>query len=205
MRLGVLVSGRGTNLGAVLAAVAGRRLPAIEPAVVISNRAGVPALDVAAQHAVPALVMRRADFPDAGARDAAMGRALAEASVDLALLAGYDNLLRHTFFAAFAGRVINIHPSLLPRHGGRGMVGEAVHRSVLAAGDPETGATVHEVTAELDAGPILAQARLSVVEGDDAARLAARVLALEHRLVVDCLRAISTEAGDRVRAGHLLG
>jgi phosphoribosylglycinamide formyltransferase-1 len=180
MRLGVLVSGRGSNLEAILDA-------GLAVAVVISNRPGVRALEVAAAHGVPSHVLRRSSFADADARDAAIGAALADASVDLAVLAGYDQLLRPSYFAAFGGRTLNIHPSLLPAHGGAGMMGLEVHRSVLASGDPESGVTIHEVTPELDAGPILAQARVPVVPGDDADSLAARVLAAEHRLLVETL------------------
>ena len=188
MKLGVLVSGRGSNLEAVLDA----SLPEVEPALVISNRAGVRALEVAAAHGVPSLVLARADHGgDASLRDAAIGRALERAGVGLALLAGYDQLLRPSYFAAYSGRTINIHPSLLPAHGGRGMVGPAVHRSVLARGDAESGVTIHEVTPDLDAGPILAQSRVAVLPGDDAEALAARVLVEEHRLLVSTLAAIS--------------
>lgn len=181
MRVGVLVSGRGSNLEAILDA-------GIPVAVVISNRAGVRALEVAARHEVPTRVFRRGNFADADARDAAIGTALAEAGVELAVLAGYDQVLRAPYFAAFAGRTINIHPSLLPAHGGPGMVGAAVHRSVLDAGDAVTGATVHEVTADLDAGPVLARVEVPVLPGDDAEALAARVLAEEHRLLVATVR-----------------
>ncbi len=183
MRVAVLVSGRGSNLEAVLAA----RLPGLEVVLVVSNRPGVRALDVAAAHGVPSLVLRRGDFTDAAARDAAVGRALTRAGAELALLAGYDQLLRPSYFAAFSGRTINIHPSLLPAHGGAGMMGLAVHRSVLASGDRETGVTIHEVTPELDAGTAIAQARVPVLPGDDAESLAARVLAEEHRLLVATL------------------
>lgn len=180
MRLGVLVSGRGSNLEAILDA-------GMEVVVVISNRPGVRALEVATAHGVPVRVMRRSSFADADGRDAAIGAALADAAVDLAVLAGYDQLLHPSYFDAFHGRTINIHPSLLPAHGGAGMMGLAVHRAVLASGDAETGATIHEVTAELDAGPILAQARIPVPPDDDPEALAARVLAAEHRLLVDTL------------------
>ena len=183
MRLGVLVSGRGSNLEAVLRA-------GIPVAIVVSNRPGVRGLRVATDHGVPTVILSRVDFPDADARDAAIGAALTRAGVQLALLAGYDQLLRPPYFAAFGGRTINIHPSLLPAHGGRGMVGIAVHRSVLQAGDAETGVTIHEVTAELDAGPILAMARVPVLPGDDPERLAARVLAEEHRLLVETLSSL---------------
>ena len=187
MRFGVLVSGRGSNLDAVLAA-------GFDVALVVSNRPGVRALDVASRHGVRTLVLRRSDFDDAEARDSAIGFALTHAGVDLCLLAGYDQLLRPAYFAAFGGRTINIHPSLLPAHGGAGMMGIAVHRSVLASGEAETGVTIHEVTPDLDAGPILAQARVPVVPKDDAEALAARVLAAEHRLLVETLV--------KITAGH---
>lgn len=191
MRLGILVSGRGSNLAAILEA----GLPDIESVIVISNRPNVPALDVASRHGVPVRVLRRADFADACARDRAIGAALAEAAVELALLAGYDQLLQASYFAAFSGRTINIHPSLLPLHGGAGMLGLAVQQSVLAAGDVETGVTIHEVTADLDAGPILAQARVPVLTDDDPETLAARVLVVEHRLLVDTLSDMTVGTG----------
>lgn len=191
MRLGVLVSGRGSNLEAILA-------DGIAVAIVISNRAGVRALEVAAAHDVPARILRRADFADAGARDAAIATALTEAGVGLAVLAGYDQLLRPSYFAGFRGRTVNLHPSLLPAHGGAGMMGAAVHRAVLEAGDAETGVTIHEVTPELDAGPILARSRVPIRAGDDAETLASRVLVEEHRLLVETLRSLlgtGSEAG----------
>ena len=180
----MLASGRGSNLEAVLDAGMAVEL-------VVSNRPGARAVAVAEARGVPVVVLRRADFPDAGARDRAIGRALSAAGVELAVLAGYDQLLGGEYFAAFGGRTINIHPSLLPAHGGRGMVGAAVHRSVLAAGERITGATVHEVTPDLDAGPVLAQVPVPVLPGDDAESLAARVLAEEHRLLVDTIHGLA--------------
>jgi phosphoribosylglycinamide formyltransferase-1 len=200
VRLGVLVSGRGSNLEAVLEAVADGRLARVEPVVVISNRAGVRALEVAAAHGIPTRLERRADHPSAAERDAAIGRALTEAGVDLALLAGYDQLLHRSFFDAFAGRTINIHPSLLPRHGGKGMTGLAVHAAVLAAGDAETGVTLHEVTPDLDAGPILRQARLAVRPGESADELAARVLEVEHVMLVGLLADLAASGGSTGRS-----
>lgn len=198
MRFGVLVSGRGSNLEALL--VAG--LPVV---LVISNRAGMRALEVAEWHAVPRRVLAASRFADAQTRDKAIGDALAAAEVDLAILAGYDQLLRAPYFAAFGGRTINIHPSLLPAHGGAGMVGLAVHRSVLAAGDTETGASIHEVTADLDAGPVIARASVAVLPGDDAETLAARVLEAEHRLLVDTVSAMEAEAIVGMRRASMLG
>ena len=186
VKLGVLVSGRGSNLEAILGA-------GLDVAVVISNRPNCRALEVAASRGVPCRVLRRADFGDPDARDGAIGKALADAGVGVAVLAGYDQLLRPAYFAAFPGRTVNIHPSLLPAHGGPGMLGLEVHRSVLAAGDRVTGVTIHEVTAELDGGPILAQVRLPVARGDDIESLARRVLAEEHRLLVSTLRELHAE------------
>jgi phosphoribosylglycinamide formyltransferase 1 len=186
VRLGVLVSGRGSNLEAILDA-------RLEVALVISNRDRVRALDVAAAHGVPTKVVRRADFADAGSRDGAIGVALAAAGVELAVLAGWDQLLRPPYFEAFGGRTINVHPSLLPAHGGAGMMGLEVHRSVLRSGEPETGVTIHEVTPELDAGPILATTAVPVLAGDDAEMLAARVLVEEHRLLVATLHRLGNQ------------
>lgn len=195
MRIGVLVSGRGSNLEALLEA-------GLEVVLVVANRPGARALRIADDHGVRALVLARTAFPDVDARDAAIGQALDAAEVELVVLAGYDQLLRPGYFAAYRGRTINVHPSLLPRHGGVGMMGLAVHRSVLAAGDEETGATIHEVTTELDAGPILAQTQVPVIPGDDADALAARVLEAEHRLLVATVRQLgsaSREVASQVR------
>ncbi len=187
-RLGVLVSGRGSNLAAILAAD-------LRVALVVSNRASVPALEIAERHAVPSRVLRRSDFGgDADARDAAIGEALTDAGVTLAVLAGYDQRLRPAYFTAYRGRTMNIHPSLLPRHGGAGMMGLAVHAAVLAAGDDTTGVTIHEVTPDLDGGPIVTQASVPVELGDTPEQLAARVLEVEHRLLVTTLADLAAEA-----------
>jgi phosphoribosylglycinamide formyltransferase-1 len=196
-RLGVLVSGRGSNLNAVLEACACGELDGVAPTVVISNRAGVTALDVAARHGVRCLTLERTSVGTASERDAASGRALAEAGAKLVGLAGYDQLLRPSYFEAFAGRTINIHPSLLPRHGGKGMMGLAVHRSVIAAGDAVSGVTIHEVTPELDAGSPLLQVEVPVRPDDDAERLAERVLTVEHRSLVEVLGRLAGAGSDR--------
>jgi formyltetrahydrofolate-dependent phosphoribosylglycinamide formyltransferase len=191
MRLGVLVSGRGSNLEAVLDAHRDGRLVGIEPALIVSNRPGVRALEVADRHASPHRVLERRAFADAGARDGAIGHAFEEARCDLVLLAGYDQRLRDPYFAAYHGPTINIHPSLLPRHGGAGMMGLAVHQSVLDAGDVESGVSIHLVTRNLDAGPVLVQVHVPVVAGDDAESLARRVLEVEHRLLVEMLAGLA--------------
>lgn len=191
MRLGILVSGRGSNLEAVLDAIASGQLQAVEAVLVIANRPGIRALEVAARRGVPWRLLASSDFESGEARDGAIGRALAESACDVALLAGYDQVLRPPYFAAFGGRTINIHPSLLPRHGGQGMVGLAVHAAVLAAGETETGVTIHDVTPVLDAGPAIVQVRLPVVPGESASDLAERVLEVEHRALVAVLGQLS--------------
>lgn len=196
MRLGVLVSGRGSNLQAVLDAIASGRLPAVQAALVIANRPGIRALEVAARRGVPWRLLARDDFPSSATRDEAIGRALMESACDLALLAGYDQVLAPAYFAAFGGRTINIHPSLLPRHGGRGMVGLAVHAAVLAAGEAETGVTIHDVTPVLDAGPTILQVRVPVVPGESATYLAERVLEVEHQALVAVLSQLSASMAD---------
>jgi phosphoribosylglycinamide formyltransferase 1 len=191
MRLGILVSGRGSNLEAILDAIADGRLPAVEAVLVVGNRPGIRALEVAARRGVPWRLLAVDGFPSAELRDEAIARALAEAGCDVALLAGYDQLLRPPYFAAFSGRTINIHPSLLPRHGGRGMIGLAVHAAVLAAGDAETGVTIHDVTPALDAGPPILQVRAPVIAGESAMALSERVLAVEHQALVEVLSQLS--------------
>lgn len=193
----MLVSGRGSNLEACLAA-------GLDVRVVISNRPDVRALAVATAHGVPAHIVGRNAFTNAHARDAAIGRLLTDAGVELAVLAGYDQLLRPSYFAEFCGRTVNVHPSLLPMHGGAGMVGLAVHRAVIACGDAETGVTIHDVTPDLDAGPILAQARVEVLPGDDAEALAARVLVEEHRLLVETLRTLAVPAPAEIASAQRL-
>ncbi len=144
-------------------------------------------------------------LPMVTARDAAIGGALTAAGVELALLAGYDRMLGTGYFAAFGGRTINIHPSLLPRHGGRGMMGLAVHESVLAAGDRETGVTIHEVTPQLDEGPPLRQVRVPVRRGERAQELAQRVLVVEHDTLVRLLADLSHGGPDSESSASMTG
>jgi phosphoribosylglycinamide formyltransferase-1 len=175
LRVATVVSGRGSNLAALLHAL-GAEGPA-RVVLVVSNRADAGGLSVAAQHAVPTHVLNDSADP------AEWCRVLREAAVDLVVLAGYLKRVPAEVVSAYRGRILNIHPALLPRHGGPGMYGRRVHEAVLAAGDPESGATVHLVTDEYDRGPILGQARVPVLPTDTADTLAQRVLEVEHRLL----------------------
>jgi formyltetrahydrofolate-dependent phosphoribosylglycinamide formyltransferase len=175
MHVAVAVSGRGSNLEALLRAL-GPDAPA-RVVLVLSNRADAPALERAIAHRIPSVVLQDPS-------DAAEWLGLLERhSVQLVVLAGYLKLVPSDVIARFRGRIINVHPALLPSFGGRGMYGRRVHEAVLASGARESGATVHLVDEVYDRGPILAQARVPVLPGDDPDRLAARVLEVEHRLL----------------------
>lgn len=187
--IAVLVSGRGSNLQAILDACASGVLDA-RVALVVSNRANVPALERADRAGVPSAVIAPRDHPDRAAAHAAMAEAIAKAAARLVVLAGFDHILAPAFFVALPGvPVINLHPALLPLFGGRGMHGDKVHAAVLASGATESGCTVHRVHPEtVDLGEVVVQRRVPVLPGDDAATLAARVLEQEHVAIVDAIR-----------------
>jgi formyltetrahydrofolate-dependent phosphoribosylglycinamide formyltransferase len=178
LRVATVVSGRGSNLAALLEALGreGDRAPA-EIVLVASDRTDAGGLAVARQHAVPTHV-----FNDS-ADSAEWRRVLEAAGADLVVLAGYVKKVPAEVVLSWRGRILNIHPALLPRHGGAGMYGRRVHRAVLEAGDVRSGATVHLVTEEYDRGPVLGQASVPVLPDDSPDTLAARVLAVEHRLL----------------------
>lgn len=187
----MLASHEGTTLQAVLDACASGALPA-SVVLVISNNSGSGALRRAAQAGVPALHLSGAQLPDRAALDAAIRDALVEAGVEVVFLAGYMKRLGPQVLEAFKGRILNTHPALLPKFGGEGMYGMNVHRAVLAAGERETGPSVHLVDGDYDTGAVLEQRRVPVEPGDTAETLAERVQACERVLVVDVFRELST-------------
>lgn len=172
----VLVSGRGTNLEALLAAHARGDLP-VEFRAVISNRPGVAALDRAAAHGVTAEVIDHKAYGDRAAFDAALAEAIDRHAPALIVLAGFMRILTDAFIERYRDRMLNIHPSLLPD-----LRGLHTHRRALEAGVERHGATVHFVTPELDGGPAVLQATVPVHAGDTEETLAARVLEREHRI-----------------------
>jgi len=181
-RVAILISGAGSNMEALIRSMQGDH-PARPVIVIASDPAAGGLARARALHVPTHVVDHRAFGADRTGFEAELNRALALARPDIICLAGFMRVLSPGFVAGWAGRMLNIHPSLLPRY--RGL---HTHQRVLAAGDAEHGCTVHEVTAELDGGPILGVARLPVLPGDTAETLAARLLPLEHALYVQVLR-----------------
>lgn len=174
--VGILVSGRGSNMEALLRAMHTGHLSA-RCAVVISDNPSAPALDRAAEYGVETLVLERRAYPGRTAHEGAIASALMTRGVELVLLAGYMRLLRGPVLTAYPNRILNIHPSLLPA-----FPGLHAHRQALEHGVKVAGCTVHFVDAGTDTGPIVLQAAVPVLEEDTEETLAARVLAQEHRL-----------------------
>lgn len=185
LRVAVLASGRGSNLQALLDARGEGRLP-IEIVLVASDRLQAPALRRAEAAGLGTLALDPKGYADRAAYDADLFARIAACAPELVVLAGFMRILDPAAVAPWAGRIINIHPSLLPKH--RGL---HTHRRALDAGDALHGASVHYVTAELDGGPVIAQAEIPVRAGDTPDSLAARLLEQEHRLLVASIALIA--------------
>ena len=186
MNLGFLASHRGSNMQAVIAACKSGRLAA-RPCVVICNNSGSGALDRAKREGIPHYHLSSKTHPDPVQLDAAILDALLRHDVELVILAGYMRKLGSKTLERYRGRIINIHPALLPKFGGQGMYGARAHQAVLAAGEQETGVTIHLVDAEYDTGPIVAQCRVKVLADDTVESLAQRVLEREHSFLVETI------------------
>lgn len=198
-RLGILASHRGTNFQAIIDACRDGRLDA-RPVVAISNNSDAYALERARAADIPTAHLSSVTHPDEDELDAAMVDVLREHNVDLLVLAGYMKKLGPKTLKTFEGRIINIHPALLPRHGGQGMYGMNVHRAVIESGDTETGITIHRVQEDYDSGPIIAQRRIPVLSDDTPESLAQRVLAHEHEFLIETLKTIISNDLSRSRS-----
>ena len=184
--IAVLVSGEGTTLEGLAELAVGGHLP-VRIALVVSDRPQIPAIERARRRGIPTVVLpTRGVDPDAWSDR--LTRELVDKDVELVVLAGFLSILPPRWVDRWRGRAINIHPSLLPRHGGAGMYGPKVHRAVLASGDRETGATVHVVTSDVDAGPTVAQEHLAVLPNDTAESLRVRLHPIEVALLATTLR-----------------
>lgn len=184
--LAVLVSGEGTTLDGLAELALGQHLPA-RIALVVADRPHAPAIERARQRGLPTVVLpSHGVVPEAWATH--LTAELLDHGVELVVLAGFLTILPAPFLARWQGRTINVHPSLLPRHGGAGMYGRKVLEATLGAGDTETGATVHLVTNDLDGGPVLAQDRVPVEPGETVTSLRGRLHPVEVELLAGVIR-----------------
>jgi phosphoribosylglycinamide formyltransferase-1 len=196
-RIAALISGRGSNLQAILDAIAAGRLEAAV-AIVISNRADAPGLTRAREGGLEALYLAPREYADRDAYDRAIVEVLRARGVDLVCLAGYMRVVGPSILKAFPNRILNIHPSLLPS-----FPGLHAQRQALEHGVRVSGATVHLVNGELDAGPIVLQAAVPVLDGDTVERLSTRILAEEHRIYPEAVRMI-LDGGWTVNGRHFV-
>jgi phosphoribosylglycinamide formyltransferase 1 len=181
-RLGVLISGRGSNLNSILEAIERGEVPATV-ALVVCNRAEAPGLAHATGRGIPTFLATRAMYPVRADRHGVIADALVEAGVDLLVLAGWSEIFVPEFVQRFEGKILNVHPSLLPAFGGTLHAQE----EALAYGVKVSGCTVHLVTSELDAGPIVVQRTVPVLDDDTVETLSARILAEEHKALPDAI------------------
>lgn len=203
LRAAVLISGTGSNLKALINAIAADDLD-LDIVRVVSNRAEAAGINHATTAAIPVSVISHTDFPGRREHDAAVAEVLKQSRAELIILAGYMRILGEDFANKYCGCMINLHPSLLPL-----FKGLDTYNRALQSGATETGASIHFVTAGLDSGPVLSQVRIPVLAGDDAAMLSARLGPLEHRLLVAtaklfCKREVHYEHGKVFHHGRLL-
>lgn len=198
LRIAVLVSGSGTNLQSIIDAVSGGKLD-LEIACVVSNRRKAHGLKRAENAHIPAYYIGKGSHPDEDKRATALLDLLINERVDLVVLAGYLAILPKCIIERYKRRIVNIHPSLIPRHCGAGFYGLKVHESVIASGDKISGATVHFVDEGVDTGEVIAQMTVPVDEEDTAITLSEKVLSVEHQLLKQTLNEI---ACGRIKIGH---
>jgi phosphoribosylglycinamide formyltransferase-1 len=191
MNIGFLASHGGSNMQAIIDACKSGKLQA-SPAVVISNNSNSGAIGRAKTEGVPYYYLSGKTHPGPGELDDAILDAFLRHSVDIVVLAGYMKKLGPKILTHFRGRILNVHPALLPKFGGEGMFGIHVHEAVISAGEKESGVTIHFVDEQYDTGAILAQTRVPVMPDDTPETLAARVLEQEHILYAETLQRIVT-------------
>ncbi|NQV51430.1 MAG: phosphoribosylglycinamide formyltransferase [Candidatus Marinimicrobia bacterium] len=176
LRIGVLVSGGGTNLQAIIDAIESGVIPDSKVELVLSNKEDAMALDRATSAGISTEIIKRSEYESSAEFDEALAQTLSTYSIDLVLLAGFMAILGAGFFTKFENRVMNIHPALIPSFSGAGYYGLKVHQAVLEAGCKITGASVHFVTPEVDAGPLIIQKAVAVKQGDTPELLQRRVM-----------------------------
>lgn len=181
-RIAIFASGGGTDMQSVIDACERGQIDG-RVVCVVANKPDIYALERAQKHGIDSAVFALSDYADAEQRDRAIAAYLERCGAELVVLAGYLSILTPDLVARYRGRMINIHPSLIPRHCGKGMYGMRVHESVIESGDAESGATVHYVDEGADTGAIIEQVRVPVLAGDTPQSLQERVLEQEHKLL----------------------
>lgn len=190
LKLGFLASHNGTNMQAIIDACNEGRLDA-EPCVVISNNSKSGALQCASREGIPGYHLSGKAHPEPEELDKAILNTFKDHNVNLVILAGYMKKIGPLTLAAYRGRILNIHPALLPKFGGKGMYGSYVHEAVLRAAEKITGVTIHIVDEKYDHGPIIAQTEMPLLEDDTVDSLSARVLTREHEFFAETLQKIA--------------
>ena len=192
-RISVLVSGNGSNLQCIIDAVEDGRIANSKIVGVISSSENAYALERARQHEIPAAAVTKYEYADMRDRMDAILKILDGEHPDLIVLAGYLSILPAKVVEKYRGKIINIHPALLPKFGGKDFYGIHVHEAVLAAGEKESGATVHYVDEGVDTGQIILQEKVPVLPGDDPQTLRERVLEIEHKILPEAIAMIEKE------------
>lgn len=192
-KITVLVSGGGTNLQAIIDAITCGEIENAKIVQVISSNSKAFSLERARKHGITVKVIDKGTYPDLNDRTDALIFALKEEDTDLVVLAGYMSVLDAKLIQAYEGRIINIHPSLIPKFCGKGFYGKRVHQAVLDAGETQTGATVHFVDEGVDTGEVILQESVPVLNGDTADILAARVLITEHKILIKAIKKLLEE------------
>lgn len=199
IRIAAFASGRGSNLNAILAKIKSGALKNAKITLVVTNNSNSGALRLAFNHGIEAVHFSSITHPHPAEYERAMLKLLTDHGIQLILLAGYMKLLPREVVRSFPERILNIHPALLPRHGGKGMYGRDVHRSVIESGDKESGVTIHYVNEKYDEGAIIRQQNVPVLRDDTPESLAARVLEVEHdlywRVVDSVVRSLANNEG----------
>lgn len=201
LNISVLVSGGGTNLQAVIDAVESGQIQNARIVQVISSNSRAFSLNRAQKHGIAARVIGKENFPDPAQRTAALIHALSEKDTDLVVLAGYMSVLDPEFIAAYRNRIINIHPSLIPKFCGKGFYGKRVHQAVLDAKEKVSGATVHYVDEGVDTGPVILQKQVPVDPVDTVDSLAERVLTVEHEILVKAIGQLAEKMNQEKEKG----
>ncbi len=188
--IAILASGSGSNLQAVIDAIKNNKLKNTEISIVISNKSNAYALERAKKEGIHSIFINPNDFKTNTEFDKKIIDVLSSHCIDLIILAGYTKILSSELINTFHNKIINIHPALLPNFGGKGMYGQNVHKAVLESNIKETGCTVHYVTEEIDAGPIIAQRKVPVLSNDTIETLSNRVLQEEHKILPEAIELI---------------